>query len=265
MIHVGQLAAWPKLKFIANRMAIEKVIEEAREATRPVTQPLPTPMPDDERTSWTMMGGDDLQTLLDEAKTSQAPVEVPHVMLNRRRKHPQLNLTPQHPEHHDRSQSPSFSKRFSGWLGTLNSPGSARTSMETVRPSMAEINRATSPSNPRRRGSMMEELKRQTSVFWDDPDAETTADENTTEDEEDENAVLMSEREVAEYSDGEYDSAGSQDADAALRPQITITDQYEKNGALLAGQEGSNERKRTTNKRDERDDGLDLFASIRSL
>ena len=39
MIHIGQLAAWPKLKFIANRMAIEKVIElsliHISEPTRP--------------------------------------------------------------------------------------------------------------------------------------------------------------------------------------------------------------------------------------
>ncbi|KAK3100876.1 hypothetical protein LTR53_018864, partial [Teratosphaeriaceae sp. CCFEE 6253] len=50
MIHAGQLAAWPKLKFVANRMAIEKVIEDARSALRPAEQPLHTPaLLDDEK------------------------------------------------------------------------------------------------------------------------------------------------------------------------------------------------------------------------
>ncbi|KAK8226617.1 acyl transferase/acyl hydrolase/lysophospholipase [Phyllosticta capitalensis] len=35
MIHVGQQSTFPKLKFIANRMTIERAIEEGRKATRP--------------------------------------------------------------------------------------------------------------------------------------------------------------------------------------------------------------------------------------
>ena len=224
MLHVGQLTAWPILNFVANRMAIEKVIEQAREATRPESQPLPTPMPDDNRLSWNMMGEDDLQALLDKAKTTHAPVQVPNAMLTPRHERPQFQLTPQHSAHHDRSESPSFSKRFSGWLGALQSPGSSRTSTETVRPSMAEITRAHSPSNVRRRGSVMEELKRQTGVFWDDPDAETTADEDTTEDEVEENAVL-SEQDIAPFDLGDGDDCGTVSRRKPQGPQITFNDQ----------------------------------------
>ncbi|EMC94483.1 hypothetical protein BAUCODRAFT_55727, partial [Baudoinia panamericana UAMH 10762] len=66
MLHYGQLAAWPKLKFISNRMAIEKVIETAREELRPPTQPLPTPLPND-RSLRNVLSEEDLQTLLDRA------------------------------------------------------------------------------------------------------------------------------------------------------------------------------------------------------
>ncbi|KAK4952245.1 hypothetical protein LTR66_013785, partial [Elasticomyces elasticus] len=40
MIHAGQQSTFPKLKFLANRMAIEKVIEEGRRSTRPAAAPI---------------------------------------------------------------------------------------------------------------------------------------------------------------------------------------------------------------------------------
>ncbi|KAK5136215.1 hypothetical protein LTR08_003822 [Meristemomyces frigidus] len=230
MIHIGQLAAWPKLKFIANRMAIEKIIEQAREDTRPESQPLPTPMPDDERTSWNMMGEDDLQTLLDKAKTSHTSVEVPDAMLTPGHERPRLTSNPENPAHH-RSESPSISKRFSGWLGALQSPGSSRTSTETVRPSMADLKRAHSPNDVRRRGSVMEELKRQSSVFWeDDADPETTADEFMTDDEEDGSDVLP-EDDVAPFEHSGEDDYGTVVRRRPQGPQITVDDTDSRDGS----------------------------------
>lgn len=193
MLQVGQLAAWPKLKFISNRMAIEKVIEEAREATRPATQPLPTPLPE-QKALRNVLSAEDLQTLLEQAKESQAPVEVPASMLTTRDERQRPQLSP-----HDRAESPSFSKRFSGWLSGLQSPGSPRASTETLRPSMAEIRREQARQDLKRRGSVMDELKRQSGVFWDDPDAET-ADE-TAEDTEEEEAATDDEGHAMHHED----------------------------------------------------------------
>ncbi|KAH9826855.1 patatin-like phospholipase domain-containing protein [Teratosphaeria destructans] len=189
MIHVGQLAAWPKLKFISNRMAIEKVIEEAREATRPSNQPLPTPMPN-EQTLRNVLSEENLQTLLERARANHAPVEIPSSLLT-----PAVEerKQPQYPTLHERANSPSFGKRISGWFSN-----SSRRSSETARPANAELSVLRERrQEEHRRGSVMEELKRQGGVFWDDPDtaydslSETDAEVHTdgTVDTEDEEAV----------------------------------------------------------------------------
>jgi len=193
MLHIGQLAAWPKLKFIANRMAIEKVIEEARVATRPSTQPLPTPM-FTEHNMRNVMSAEDLSTLLDRARAEHAPVEVPNDMLTPVTEKPQsaLRMT------HERAESPSLRKRFSGWLTSQSSP---RSSQETARPTASEL-RTAYLSQDRRRGSVMEELQRQSRVFWDDPDAEESHDDTATDDGEhftDQDHVIGSEDDVAPY------------------------------------------------------------------
>ena len=157
MIHVGQLAAWPKLKFIANRMAIEKVIEEAREATRPPEQPLPTPMLDRGGGLKDMFTEDDLADLLAKARNRGGPTTLV----------PNGATSLQVPS---RPDSPSLSKRLGGWFGSI-SQSPSRTSSETVRPSLAD------GLQDRRRGSTIEELKRQSNVFFDDADEHT--DEHT--------------------------------------------------------------------------------------
>ncbi|KAI7237099.1 patatin-domain-containing protein [Hortaea werneckii] len=207
MIHVGQLATWPKLKFIGNRMAIEKVIEEAREATRPVNQPLPTPMPtSDEKSLRNVLSEDDLQSLLEKARANHGPVEIPTSMLtpSKERSQPRYPSPRRpYPEHHERAESPSFSKRLSGWFN-LQHPGSPRSSQDTLRPNVGEL-----PSPAGRRGSMMAELKRQSGVFWDDPDPETadeTADETATDEDayDEDNHLIHDDDDVAPYeSEGE--------------------------------------------------------------
>lgn len=159
MIKAGQMAAWPKLKFISNRMTVEKIIEEAREATRPAEQPLPTPLPMEERLG-SQLSEEDLVGLLEKARA------------NNSRPLP------------ERQDSPSFTKRMSNFWGKVQEP-TPRTSSETVRPTAKEL-QATTPTNHTRSSSrkgsgMMDELVRQSRVFFDDFD-ESEADLSAVED-----------------------------------------------------------------------------------
>ncbi|KAF1815460.1 patatin-domain-containing protein [Eremomyces bilateralis CBS 781.70] len=74
MIRMGMLSTWPKLRFIENRMKIERLIDEGRRATRIVGSP------NDGRplAASRMLSEEDLQTLLQEVrKTSNlAPAAV---------------------------------------------------------------------------------------------------------------------------------------------------------------------------------------------
>ncbi|KAK6437266.1 hypothetical protein LTR95_006548, partial [Oleoguttula sp. CCFEE 5521] len=175
MIHAGQLAAWPKLKFVSNRMVIEKVIEDARQATRPPHQPLPTPMPLDKQLR-SFLSEDDLTALLEKAKSSGRHVEIPSVAVTPSEDGYSNNLKP--PSNSSRPDSPSLSKRFSGWFGS-KSQSPSRASIETVRPNMSELRLS---GMDRRRPSVLEEIKRQTSVLFDDGEPEESGTEVSGED-----------------------------------------------------------------------------------
>lgn len=176
MIRAGQLAAWPKLKFISNRLAIEKVIEEAREATRPAEQPLPTPMPRDTRLR-SVLSEEDLQGLLKQARDNNGIVEVPEQLLTPATQREQYFTRPL-PQRQD---SPSFAKRMSNLWGTLQP---AKVSQETLRPPSSEkLATPTSATDHNRRSSVMDELVRQSRVFFDDfaDETEAPSDENMDE------------------------------------------------------------------------------------
>lgn len=175
MIHVGQLATWPKLNFIANRMAIEKAIDDARRLTRPSnhTTSILTPKSED-RQLRNVLSEENLQDLLEKARANHGQVEIPQEMLT-----PSAELpVPQYQSFYERAESPSLSKRFSGWFGSLQSgAASPRASSESVaHPTLADLPRTQ--GYDRRRGSVMEELKRQSGVFWDDLDVDE--EENDT-------------------------------------------------------------------------------------
>lgn len=176
MIKAGQLATWPKLKFVSNRIAIEKLIESARASTRPAEQPLPTPMPHTAGPRLrSVLSEEDLQTLLAQARGNNGVVELPERLLSPvpEREPPVGRPLPR------RQDSPSLTKRVSGWWDSLSSP--SRTSIDTIRPSdpprvparessLAAATTTTSGGQEgwRRRGSVMEELVRQSRVFLDD-------------------------------------------------------------------------------------------------
>ncbi|KAL1583417.1 hypothetical protein WHR41_07608 [Cladosporium halotolerans] len=212
MLHVGQLAAWPKLKFISNRMSIEKVIQEAREATRPAEQPLPTPMPNEaERTIRNVLSEEDLKTLLEQARNSGGRVEIPS-------KKPSPSLTiPQHvPGHSPRSVSPSISKRLGGWFGSLSRSPSRHRGEQQARPSLVDARHAALQHQHHRRSSVMEEIKRQSGVFFDDPLEESPDEQGSdTNGEEHEPADVapLQNGKVRRRVDRKLDGAGSEEED----------------------------------------------------
>ncbi|KAK8200895.1 hypothetical protein M8818_006213 [Zalaria obscura] len=185
MIQAGQQAAFPKLNFVSNRMKIEKVVEEARKAIKPLDA-VPTPALATAGME-SMLSQEDLQGLLEKAKHNGGMVKTPPLLTpsiadvggNLRKRHsgtssPLGGQGDGSTERSSKPESPSWHKRISGFWSSADP--STRSSMETVRPEIAQL-RQDSPQ--RRRGSALSELHNQTRVFWDDSatDHETTDDE----------------------------------------------------------------------------------------
>ncbi|GAB7358605.1 hypothetical protein MBLNU230_g2665t1 [Neophaeotheca triangularis] len=181
MLHMGQLAAWPKLKFIANRMAIEKVIENAREATRPPEQPFPTPggLPRDSRLHGSSkFSEEDLHALLEKARHNGGSVALANDALTPTAETTPARLPPSSSLPTSGRASPSLPKRsWSNWFPSRSSSPTA--TFDNLRPSLMERRSNGSGASggggggrglleAHRRGSAMDELKRQSLVFWDD-------------------------------------------------------------------------------------------------
>ncbi|GAB7354388.1 hypothetical protein MBLNU459_g4888t1 [Dothideomycetes sp. NU459] len=219
MIHVGQQAAFPKLKFIANRMKIEKVIEEARRNTRVNPDALPTPSLEKSHMR-SMLSSEDLEALLAQAKRNGGLVAPPELLTPPL---PDLSSgrssgaqSPSLGQRHERdgASSPALHKRFSSWLGSRSTqssaPQSPRTSSETVRPGLRELTREGSAG---RRSSVMAEIERQSRVFFDDPD-ETADDQSTDEDARDHSEG--DEEDWRKYGAGETESEGEGEGEGEL-------------------------------------------------
>lgn len=140
MIHVGQQSAFPKLKFIANRAKIERLIQQGRRATRPARN--------QDGTLANILSEDDLQSLIKTSKRDRggtiisatssssdsarpgSPVELPlGFSFATTSKRPQtIALSPsatRKPTGND-PPSPSISKRLSGWWSSIAPPKSQR-------------------------------------------------------------------------------------------------------------------------------------------
>ncbi|RDI85952.1 hypothetical protein Vi05172_g4188 [Venturia inaequalis] len=199
MIRQGQLSTWPKLKFIGNRMKIERLIEEGRRTTRP---------------GWTPDGGlanilseVDIKGLLREAKSNNGVIAPESFAatptgdseseglqmspskssIRRRARDRPLPRSSEAPSTAG-PESPSISSKFTGWWNrSRTSIGERPNSMYEMRPKakMAVYDRVSSP-RPRnyedddytRRGSLVDELSRQSQVFFDDDDFEATGTES---------------------------------------------------------------------------------------
>ncbi|KAI9798094.1 MAG: hypothetical protein M1833_004991 [Piccolia ochrophora] len=168
MLHVGQQATFPKLKFLANRMKIERLVEAGRRATRPVPAGAGIA---------SILSEDDLQRLLREAREHDGAVAVAP---------PPLAITPAVPKGTQPAAggvpSPGISHRLSGWFSGLRSPlvGSTdQTVSDAASPNVSHPlgrdDKSESESFSRRRpGSMISEIKRQSGVFFDDTEADET-------------------------------------------------------------------------------------------
>ncbi|KAI9823896.1 MAG: hypothetical protein M1832_002214 [Thelocarpon impressellum] len=167
MLHEGQHSTFPNLKFIANRMRVERLVEEGRRATRPLSR-----TKDDIRS---ILSEENLQGLLREVRRNEARTPSP------------LKLSTQRPPSDGpltaKPATPSLGERFGGWWQSLQSPtanplaAGERHSVDTTRPSLAEIvNGDAGGGRHVRRGSsgVMTELGRQSRVFFDDSEVDET-------------------------------------------------------------------------------------------
>ena len=154
MIRVGQLAAWPKLKFIANRMAIEKVIEQARHATRPArSDPASSPPP-----LRNVLSAEDLEQLEHALPPKPSPSRP-------------LRPGPSPLAPSTRPATPSLRRRVSGWFAPRSSAALSRPpSPEALRAATTATAAPSLRLHSRRGSSVMLELKRQSGVFFDDDD-----------------------------------------------------------------------------------------------
>ena len=182
MILAGQQSAFPKLKFICNRMAIERIIEEGRRMTRQQA---------DTAGLANILSEDDLQGLLadvrrrdentyplkilssDESDYSSPGGTMPSVPIRK----PTRNVS-------QVLESPTLGERLSGWWSKVtHSPSQSK--LENLRPrdaspklsdhrpsSMFEVpsEHAQRFYGHQRRRSVLQELKRQSTVFFDDVD-----------------------------------------------------------------------------------------------
>lgn len=182
MIHVGQIACFPKLKFISNRMKIEKIIEDARHNTRPDPNALPTPSLEKSNMR-SMLSSEDLESLLTQARQNGGHVAPPYLLTPPARDSDSARSSSSPPRAdsssvHRRAQSahgadsPSLSKRLTGWFGGSKQTSGSRSPVQETSMKLQQrgLRRETSGS---RRSSVMAELERQMRVFEDDVETET--------------------------------------------------------------------------------------------
>ncbi|KAI9670959.1 MAG: hypothetical protein M1831_005044 [Alyxoria varia] len=203
MIHAGQQSAFPKLKFIENRMKIEKLVEEGVRKYAGHSAPQTSTSGEVTGNNYenthngapvavpSVLSEEDLHGLLNQAKKSNgrvatkpapAPIDTSHTA--RLRRPPAMAAPASAPAR--ASSSPSALAKGLSWTTFFgsSSPSSSNTntsphvnggSVATPNPSS---NAATpkAPVHEKRRGSVLDELKRQSGVFWDDV-ADTTEGE----------------------------------------------------------------------------------------
>jgi predicted acylesterase/phospholipase RssA len=172
MIHVGQQSAFPKLKFIANRAKLESAIQEGRRKYRPRGTrdgDLINAISEEDlrsllkRTRSNGLGGDapypasgsETSSTAADGSRPGTPVDLPlGFSFARKRGNGPANLVPSSDKQLDAPDSPSLSKRLSGWYERMVSPQAAAKSMAFD--SRAQSGSRTSPYRHDRPNSMFE-------------------------------------------------------------------------------------------------------------
>ncbi|KAI9836001.1 MAG: hypothetical protein M1838_005147 [Thelocarpon superellum] len=168
MLQEGQHSTFPNLKFIENRMKIERLVEEGRRLTRP------SPAKDGLRS---ILSDEDLHALLRDARRHDgrlitAPPPTPH--------------TQSHTPASDPPTSPSLSSRLGEWWQSLQPssgtpPAGDRLGVGADRPSLATMVNGAVTADPRRSSrrsgsDVLSEIRRQSQVFFDDSEMDTEAE-----------------------------------------------------------------------------------------
>jgi hypothetical protein len=142
MIHVGQQSAFPKLKFIANRAKLEYAIQEGRRKYRPRGSregDLINAMSEEDLRSllkrtrsdgpdggapYPASGSESSSTAADGSRPG-SPVDLPLGFSFSRKKKGPTNLVPSPDKQLDAPDSPSLSKRLSGWWSAMSPQATA--------------------------------------------------------------------------------------------------------------------------------------------
>ncbi|KAI9838539.1 MAG: hypothetical protein M1819_004848 [Sarea resinae] len=177
MLHVGQQSAFPKLKFIANRLKVERLIEQGRRATRPSADA-------GSKGLQNILSEEDLRSLLRQARYQDDPVTPAPLSLSGT-----VNSPPSAPS--PSAESPGLGRRLGGWWQNLGGANSSRNSLDASRGAPDAANAAGenrgdtaaaatdndlaaqhfhATAAARHRGSVIAELRRQGRVFFDDSD-----------------------------------------------------------------------------------------------
>lgn len=213
MIRMGQLTTWPKLKFIANRMKLERTIDRGRRSTRPPTSA---------RGLADILSEDDLRGLLKDKKQenvvrrrlhnssaaaseddvdSSSTTRAHYKTLSPVQEPPRTPMIPQSPglstpPRSGTSTPASIGTRMRSWFSRTGS-GLGRPKSTSDVPSIAAGMVTTPPLSDRRlpdahqvysspharRGSVILEMARQSSVFFDDEDFNEDDESDVTDDE----------------------------------------------------------------------------------
>ena len=153
MIHVGQLSTFPKLKFIANRFKIERLIEaglKAGTSSGAVNG-------EDAVTVPHVLSEEDLEGLLHQARKQHGTLSMKPARINTASSPAKSPSKSPSSAPGTRAGSPSLTRKLSGWWS------SPRHSVDAD---------AGYAEPEERRSSVISELGRQTRVFFDDADAD---------------------------------------------------------------------------------------------
>ncbi|KAL9094013.1 MAG: hypothetical protein Q9165_003683 [Trypethelium subeluteriae] len=168
MILAGQQSTFPKLQFIANRMKAERLIEQGRRETMGKRYAIGNE--GDEVGYRTVLSEEDLEGLIRKAAGKRnGDAALPPLNLkpanDRNRLSPSPARSPRREQSEDeRPESPSLGRRVSTWL---------RNSLDMKRSSTGHL---AVENHEQRRGSFMNEIGRQSRVFFDDTDAGAETD-----------------------------------------------------------------------------------------
>ncbi len=161
MLHVGQQAMFPALKFTSNRLRIERLVDQGRRDTRSADG---------------VLSHDDLQNLLRDSgalPSSSAAALKSFRPLVARRSSSALSLQPV-PAYARKPPSPHL--ETAGTAGTSGGTSPTKTRSGTMLPNGG----VGPPREPRRQGSIIAEISRQSRVFYDDTDHDEDISESAS-------------------------------------------------------------------------------------